>query len=134
MPTTMPLTIELETQSPTQVVDLTERVAALVAGAPGAACLLYLRHTTAALMITTGEMGVPEDIMDILQTLTPKLAYRHDSPAHVAAHFLSALVGPSLHVPMREGKLALGQFQRISLMEFEGPRRREIEVRLLAEA
>jgi secondary thiamine-phosphate synthase enzyme len=134
MPTTMPLTIELQTQSATEVVDITERVAALVAGAPAAACHLYLRHTTAGLMIATGEMGVPEDIMDILQTLTPKLAYRHDSPAHAAAHFLSALVGPSLHVPMRDGKLALGEFQRITLMEFEGPRRREIEVRLLAEA
>jgi thiamine phosphate synthase YjbQ (UPF0047 family) len=52
----------------------------------------------------------------------------------VAAHFLSALVGPSLSVPMRDGALALGEFQRIVLMEFEGPRRREIEVRLLAEA
>jgi thiamine phosphate synthase YjbQ (UPF0047 family) len=72
--------------------------------------------------------------MDVLQTLTPTLAYRHDSPAHVAAHFLSALVGPSVSVPVRDGALALGEFQRIALMEFEGPRRREIEVRLLSEA
>ena len=85
-------------------------------------------------MVMTGETGVPEDIMDILQSLTPKLAYRHDKPAHVAAHFLSALVGPSVHVPVRDGKLALGEFQRIVLLEFEGPRRREIELRLLAEA
>jgi secondary thiamine-phosphate synthase enzyme len=130
----MPVTIELETHGATEVVDITERVAALVHGAAGAACLLYLRHTTAGLMVVTGEAGVPEDIMDILQTLTPKLAYRHDSPAHVAAHFLAGLVGPSVHVPVRDGRLALGQFQRIVLMEFEGPRRREIEVRLLAEA
>ncbi len=82
MPTTMPLTIELETQSPTQVVDLTERVAALVAGAPGAACLLYLRHTTAALMITTGEMGVPEDIVDLLPTLTPYPPYPPRGHSH----------------------------------------------------
>ena len=37
-------------------------------------------------------------------------------------------------MPVRYGKLALGEFQRIVLMEFEGPRQREIEVRLLAEA
>ena len=85
-------------------------------------------------MVMTWETGVPEDIMDILQSLTPKLAYRHDKPGHVAAHFLSALVGPSVHVPVRDGKLALGEFQRIVLLEFEGPRRREIELRLLAEA
>jgi len=134
MTTTMPMTIELETQSAKEIVDITARVQALVAGAAGGSCHLYLRHTTAGLMVVTGETGVPEDIMDILQTLTPKIAYRHDSPAHVAAHFLSAIVGPSVQVPVREGKLALGEFQRIVLMEFEGPRRREIELRLLAEA
>ena len=134
MTTTVPAIIAVETRSPTDVVDITERVKAHVAGRSGASCYLYLRHTTAGLMIVTGETGVPEDIMDILQTLTPKLAYRHDSPGHVAAHFLSALVGPSVSVPVRDGALALGEFQRIALMEFEGPRRREIEIRLLAEA
>jgi thiamine phosphate synthase YjbQ (UPF0047 family) len=38
-----------------------------------------------------------------------------------------------VHVPVRDGKLALGEFQRIVLMEFEGPRRRQIELRVLAE-
>jgi secondary thiamine-phosphate synthase enzyme len=134
MPATVPTTIDIQTREATQVIDVTEHVAAAVRGAAGAACHLYLRHTTAGLMIVTGETGVAEDVMDILRTLTPQRAYRHDSPAHVAAHFLSALVGPSLSVPVRDGALALGEFQRIVLMEFEGPRRREIEVRLLADA
>jgi secondary thiamine-phosphate synthase enzyme len=134
MTMTMPATIEWQTQTRTEVVDITERVETLIRGASGGSCHLFLRHTTAALMVVTSETGVSEDIMDILQTLTPARAYRHDSTAHVAAHFLSAFVGPSLHVPVRDGKLALGEFQRIVLMEFEGPRRREIEVRLLAEA
>ncbi len=133
MATTIPMTIELETRAAREVVDITERVEALVAGAAGGSCHLYLRHTTAGLMVVTNESGVGEDVMDILQSLTPTRAYRHDSPAHVAAHFLSALVGPSVHVPVRDGRLSLGEFQRIVLMEFEGPRRREIELRLLAE-
>jgi len=126
-----PLTIEIQTQSPKQVIDITGRVDAMLDGAPGGTCHLYLKHTTAALTVMTWEAGVPEDIMDILQALTPKLAYRHDSAAHVAAHFLSALVGPSVHVPVRDGKLGLGEFQRVVLLEFEGPRKREIDVRLL---
>ena len=134
MTTTRPVTIELETRSALEVVDITERVGALVTGSPDGSCHLFLRHTTAGLMILTGEAGVPEDIMDILQGLVPQRAYRHDSPAHVAAHFLSGLVGPSVHVPVQGGRLALGEFQRIVLMEFEGPRRREIELRLLAES
>ena len=130
----MPAVIELETRAPREVVDITARFDALLAGVAGGSCLLYLRHTTAGLMVVTSEGGVPEDIMDILQATIPKTTYRHDSPAHVGAHFLSALVGPSVHVPVRDGKLALGEFQRVALMEFEGPRRREIEVRLLADA
>ncbi|HYB43274.1 MAG TPA: secondary thiamine-phosphate synthase enzyme YjbQ [Candidatus Methylomirabilis sp.] len=113
--------------------DITERVEAALAGIPGGSCHLFLGHTTAGLMVVTGEAGVPEDIMDILQTLTPTMAYRHDSPGHVAAHFLSALIGPSVQVPMCDGKLALGPFQGIGLMEFEGPRAREIEIRVLSE-
>jgi len=134
MTTTMPVTIELQTQSAKEVVDITAHVEALVGGVSGGSCHLFLRHTTAGLMVVTNETGVPEDIMDILQTLTPPIPFRHDSRAHVAAHFLSALVGPSVHVPVRDGKLALGEFQRIVLMEFEGPRRREVEMRLLADA
>ena len=131
MGTIAPLTIEIQTQSPKQVIDITGRVDAMLDGAPGGTCHLYLKHTTAALTVMTWEVGVPEDIMDILQSLTPKLAYRHDSAAHVAAHFLSALVGPSVHVPVQDGKLALGEFQRAVLLEFEGPRKREIDMRLL---
>lgn len=134
MTTTIQAIIELQTQAAKEVVDITARVEARIGGVSGGSCQLFLRHTTAGLMVVTNETGVPEDIMDILQTLTPPIAYRHDSRAHVAAHFLSALVGPSVTIPVRDGKLALGEFQRIVLMEFEGPRRREIEIRLLAEA
>jgi secondary thiamine-phosphate synthase enzyme len=133
MAATLPMTIELETHAAKEVVDITARVELLLDGVRGGSCHLFLKHTTAALMIVTSEKDVPIDIMDILQSLTPERTYRHDSPAHVAAHFLSALVGPSLYVPVRDGKLALGEFQRVVLMEFEGPRRREIELRLLAE-
>ena len=101
--------IEIETRSRTEVIDITDRVGQLVEGRGDGLCYLFNKHTTSALMVITAEMGVPEDIMDILQTLTPKLDFRHDSAAHVAAHFLSGLVGPCVSV-----------------------RRREIEVRLLS--
>ena len=63
MTTTMPATIELQTRLAREVVDITERVEALIGGAPGGSCHLYLRHTTAGLMVVTGEAGVPEDMM-----------------------------------------------------------------------
>ncbi len=52
--------------------DITERVDVLLGGAPDGSCHLFLRHTTAGLMVLTGEAGVPEDIMDILQSLVPE--------------------------------------------------------------
>jgi secondary thiamine-phosphate synthase enzyme len=64
-----------------------------------------------------------------LHGLVPQsAAYVHDVADHVRAHVLSALVGPSVSVPVREGTLRLGRFQRIVLVEFEGPRERSIEV------
>lgn len=65
MGTTPPLTIEIETQGPKQVIDITDRVGTVLGGASGRTCHLYLRHTTAALTVMTWEAGVPEDIMDI---------------------------------------------------------------------
>jgi secondary thiamine-phosphate synthase enzyme len=123
--------IDVETRTATEVVDLTERVAALVRGQGDGLCHLFNAHTTAALMVMTWEEGVPADIMDVLQTLTPKLDFRHESAGHVAAHFLSGLVGPSVAVPVDDGRLGLGEFQRIVLLEFEGPRRRQVDVRLV---
>ncbi|HEV8458928.1 MAG TPA: secondary thiamine-phosphate synthase enzyme YjbQ [Methylomirabilota bacterium] len=123
--------IELETRARTEVVDITDRVNQLLAGRGDGLCHLFNQHTTSALMVMTGETGVPEDIMDVLHTLVPQLAFRHDSAAHVAAHFLSGLVGPSVSVPVEDGKLCLGEFQRIVLLEFEGPRQRQIQLRLL---
>ena len=74
-------------------------------------------------------IDVTEDLLTVLRGLVPQAtAYVHDAADHVRAHVLSALVGPSVSVPVRDGRLALGRFQRIVLVEFEGPRERTIEV------
>jgi secondary thiamine-phosphate synthase enzyme len=73
--------------------------------------------------------GIAEDLLTVLRGLVPPpTAYVHDAADHVRAHVLSALVGPSVSVPVRDGRLGLGRFQRIVLLEFEGPRERSIEV------
>src|SRR5262249_34925147 len=84
-----PTILEVQTHSRQEVIDITGRVESLLGDAAGGSCHLYLKHTTAGLMVVTSEAGVPEDVMDALQSLTPKLAYRHGSPAHVARHFLT---------------------------------------------
>ncbi len=112
-----------------QVIDITEDVAALAASMSDGVCSLFARHTTCALTILTNEAGIAEDLLSVLHGLVPQTtAYVHDSADHVRAHVLSALVGPSVAVPLRDGQLGLGRFQRIVLLEFEGPRERTIEV------
>jgi len=112
-----------------QVIDITEAVAALAASMRDGPCSLFTQHTTCALTILTNEAGIAQDLLGVLHGLVPQTtAYAHDSADHVRAHVLSALVGPSITVPVRDGRLGLGQFQRIVLVEFEGPRERTIEV------
>src|SRR2546422_1355238 len=111
-----------------QVIDITADVAALAASMGDGVCSLFTQHTTCALTILTNEAGIAEDLLRVLHGLVPQTAYVHDSADHVRAHVLSALIGPSVSVPVRGGRLGLGQFQRIVLVEFEGPRQRTIEV------
>jgi secondary thiamine-phosphate synthase enzyme len=81
------------------------------------------------LTILTNEEDIAQDLLSVLHAFVPQTtAYVHDSADHVRAHVLSALIGPSLAVPVSSGQLRLGQFQRIVLLEFEGPRERIIEV------
>jgi len=112
-----------------QVIDLTDQVAAQAAMIKDGTCHLFTRHTTCALTVLTDEEGIAEDFLNVLHGLVPQAsAYVHDSADHVRAHVLSALVGPSVSVPVQGGRLTLGQFQRIVLLEFEGPRERAIEL------
>jgi secondary thiamine-phosphate synthase enzyme len=63
------------------------------------------------------------------------LRYRHPhNPAHVSDHILSALIGTSLCLPFAKGKFLLGTWQRIVLIELDGPRQRELALSISAES
>ena len=116
-----------------QIIDITQDVAAAAASLRDGICGLFVQHTTCALTILTNEEGIAEDFLSVLHGLVPQsAAYVHDSADHVRAHVLSALVGVSVSVPVRNGRLGLGQFQRIVLVELEGPRHRTVELGLAA--
>ena len=123
--------VAIQSKAHEQVIDITDDVAALVASMGTGVCNLFTKHTTCALTILTNEAGIADDLLAVLHGLVPQTTtYAHDSADHVRAHVLSALVGPSLSVPLRDGRLGLGQFQRIVLVEFEGPRERLVEIDL----
>ncbi|OGY18693.1 MAG: hypothetical protein A2900_02425 [Candidatus Chisholmbacteria bacterium RIFCSPLOWO2_01_FULL_50_28] len=91
--------------------------------------VLFLAHTTAALTTADLDPGTDLDMLDAFEKIIPKLNYRHPhNPAHVPSHILSSLIGASLTIPVEDGKLKLGTWQRIILVELDGPREREISV------
>ncbi len=127
-------TIIINTQSKKQVVDITDRVEEVIQEYSGeeGTCNLFLTHTTCALTTADLDPGTDLDMLDAFEGLIPKLKYRHPhDPSHVPSHILSALIGTSLVVPIKDGRLVLGTWQRVVLIEFDGPRDREIVVSFL---
>jgi secondary thiamine-phosphate synthase enzyme len=91
-----------------------------------------MKHTTAALTLAALPDSAGDDLLGVLPEIVPAFDFRHAPAEHVPAHVLSALLGVSLTIPVQDGKLALGRFQSVVLLEFEGPNQRQVEVRFLA--
>ncbi|MBI4079619.1 YjbQ family protein [Candidatus Kaiserbacteria bacterium] len=128
-------TLNIQTNKKREVVDITDDVQRVVGKSKGdGACHLFVLHTTAALSIADLDVGgTDQDYLDAFEKIVPRLNYRHPhDPSHMPDHILSTLIGTSLTVPVRDGSLVLGTWQRVVLFEFDGPRERQIVVQLLA--
>ncbi len=115
-----------------EMVDITERVADLVkqSRVSDGICLVYVPHATAAVAINeNADPNVCEDILEALANLVPEGRWRHDRiDNNAAAHIKATLLGPSQAVPVRGGRLRLGTWQSVMLVELDGPRERSVIV------
>jgi len=115
-----------------EMLDITAQVADVVqrADLPEAICSVYVTHATAAIVINENDdPNVCEDVLDALDKLVPAGVWRHDRvDGNAAAHIKSAILGPGETIPIRDGKLALGTWQAIMLVELDGPRDRRVVV------
>lgn len=117
-----------------EILDITEQVAELLPDGSGVCCLNVL-HTTAALATADLDPGTDLDMLDAFEVMMPKLNYRHPhNPEHVPDHILSTLLGTGVMLPVEAGNLVLGTWQRIILVELDGPRRRELTLQFLKSA
>lgn len=126
--------LSVRTDRPKQAVDVTRRVEEFIRQRDfrEGVCILFVAHTTACL--TTGEVGegTDADLLEVAERVIPSLRFRHaHDPSHAWSHMAASLIGPSLSLPIHEGKLALGTWQSVLLLELGGPREREISVSLL---
>lgn len=122
----------VHTRHKREMVDITNQIATVVshAGQKDGIATVFVTHTTAA--ITTADLdpgGTDQDYLDAFDRMVPKLSYRHPhDPSHMPDHILASLIGASLAVPFRGGELILGTWQRIVLVELDGPRDRRVIV------
>ncbi len=114
-----------------EIVDITEQVESHLTEADGICCLNVL-HTTAALTTADLDPGTDLDMLDAFEAMMPKLRYRHPhNPEHVPDHILSSIIGTALTLPVEGGSLVLGTWQRVILVELDGPRKRELMLTFL---
>jgi secondary thiamine-phosphate synthase enzyme len=129
--------ITFKTRKKREILDITKTVESLLQKNHSQAtgiCNLFILHTTAALTTADLDPGTDLDMLDAFEAMIPKLRYRHPhNPEHVPDHILSALIGTSIALPFENGQLVLGTWQRIVLMELDGPRERELVVNVTAE-
>ena len=126
---------EVKSRRRTELVDITERVAAAVegSGVRDGTCHVFVPHTTAGVTINEGaDPDVARDIESLLNELVPKEAAFQHAEGNSDSHIKTVLMGPSCTAPVRDGKLALGRWQAIFLCEWDGPRTRRVEVAVAA--
>jgi secondary thiamine-phosphate synthase enzyme len=119
-------------------VNITDRVAVVVeqSGITAGVAAVFVPGSTAALTTMEYEEGSIEDVKEVLEKLAPENAdYQHHrrwGDRNGAAHIKSALIGADLVIPIVHGKLALGTWQQIVLIDFdERARQRDVIVKLM---
>lgn len=126
--------LRVNTATLKEIVDLTERIQSVIQRAEmrEGVCTLFVTHTTAAL--TTGEIGegTEQDLLEVAEQIIPSIRFRHaHDPSHAWSHMAASILGPSLTLPIVDGRLALGTWQSVMLVELDGPRERTVYVTLL---
>jgi secondary thiamine-phosphate synthase enzyme len=115
-----------------ETIDLTADVARIVAaaGVDEGLCTVFVPHATAAVVINENDdPNLCADLLDALAKLVPEGVWRHDRvDNNGAAHIKAAILGPSETIPVRAGRLLLGTWQAIMLVDLDGPRQRRVIV------
>ena len=141
--------IRLATNHPTEFIDLTDRLERLVAETGVRVGILTVQtlHTTTAVLVNEHERRLLADFQALLERLAPDDgSYRHDEGAtrtegvvtaerpNGFAHCRALLLPSSVSLTVTNGRLRLGQWQRVFLLELDGPREREVSALVIGEA
>ena len=125
--------IVVKTTARTDIVDLTPHINGLMGGLDlqNGSLTLFVPGSTAALTTIEYETGVMNDLRKAIERMAPEdLFYEHNErwgDGNGYSHVRAALIGPSLHIPIVDGRLTLGTWQQVVLLDFDNrPRERRI--------
>ncbi len=130
--------LEFETTDQTDIIDISREVQerVLQSGIQDGNINLFISGSTAALTTIEFESGVVNDLRKAIERIAPKdIPYEHDrrwGDGNGYSHVRAALLGPSLSIPLKRGRLLLGTWQQIVLLDFDNrPRRRTVAVQIM---
>jgi len=125
--------ISVKTSSRVELIDISDRVQTIVSKSKvrDGVCFIFCPHTTAGLTINeNADASVRRDIVNALNKLVPANAGYSHSEGNADSHIKSSLFGSSLTVFVTDGQLAFGSWQGIYFCESDGPRSREVWVKI----
>jgi len=125
--------LSIRTHSRSELMDITPLVRDIVRKSKieNGVCYVFVPHTTAG--ITINENADPSVRQDILMELDKMVPWQGDYThleGNAAAHIKASLVGSSETIPVEKGDLVLGTWQGVFFAEFDGPRRREVWIKI----
>lgn len=127
-------TLHFSTTQPNEMVNITTRVAQIVADSHvrRGLCLIHAPHTTAGITIQEGyDPDVTRDVLATLTRLVPREGDYQHGEGNSDAHIKALMTGSGQTLPVEYGKLQLGRWQAIFFCEYDGPRERSVWVQII---
>ncbi len=128
--------ISVSTQNRYQLIDITDEVEKEVAKSKIKAglCLVFVAHSTAAIILTENESGLKNDWLKFLKKEVKGMTFEHDRiDDNADSHLLSGLLGQGKVLPIENNRIVRGTWQQIFLVELDGPRTRRITINIIKE-
>lgn len=132
--------IQIKSKLENDIIDITDKVSQVVRESQigSGAVIVFVVGSTAAITTIEYEPGLKKDFPEMLSRLAPReIEYAHDNTWHDGnghSHIRASLIGPSLAIPILEGRLTLGTWQQIVLIEMDTrPRERTIILQVIGE-
>ncbi len=125
---------DVSTEDREQLIDITDKVEEVIRDSEikNGLVLVFVAHSTAAILLTENEAGLKEDWLKVFKKLVSGIDFLHDQIDNNAdSHILSGLIGQGKTLIVENGKLIRGTWQQIFLVELDGPRARKVIVKFI---